>query len=44
MQRGGQVFFIHNLVSNINEVSEFIERLVPDAKIVIAMVKWMEKN
>ena len=35
MQRGGQVFFIHNLVSNINEVSEFIERLVPDAKIVI---------
>ena len=35
MQRGGQVFFIHNLVSNINEVFEFIERLVPDAKIVI---------
>ena len=35
MQRGGQVFFIHNLVSNISEVFEFIQRLVPDAKIVI---------
>ena len=35
MQRGGQVFFIHNLVSNISEVYEFIQRLVPDSKIVI---------
>ena len=35
MQRGGQVFFIHNLVNNISEVFEFIQRLVPDAKIVI---------
>jgi transcription-repair coupling factor (superfamily II helicase) len=36
MQRGGQVFFIHNLVNNISEVFDFIQRLVPDAKIVIA--------
>ena len=35
MQRGGQVFFIHNLVNNISEVFEFIQRLVPEAKIVI---------
>ena len=35
MQRGGQVFFIHNLVNNISEVFELIQRLVPDAKIVI---------
>ena len=35
MARNGQVFFIHNLVSNISEVFEFIQRLVPDAKIVI---------
>jgi len=35
MQRGGQIFFIHNLVSNISEISEFIQRLVPDAKVII---------
>jgi len=35
MQRGGQLFFIHNLVNNISEVFEFIQRLVPNAKIVI---------
>lgn len=35
IQRGGQVFFIHNRVENINEVAGMIQRLVPDAKIGI---------
>ena len=35
MQRGGQVFFIHNRIENINEVAGLLQRLVPDAKIGI---------
>jgi transcription-repair coupling factor (superfamily II helicase) len=33
IQRGGQVFFIHNRIQNIKEVAGLIQRLVPDAKI-----------
>ncbi|EGD34830.1 transcription-repair coupling factor [Capnocytophaga sp. oral taxon 338] len=35
LQRGGQVFFIHNRVENIKEVAGMIQRLVPDARIGI---------
>ncbi len=35
IQRGGQVFFIHNRIENIKEVAGMIQRLVPDAKIRI---------
>ena len=33
IQRGGQVFFIHNRVENITEVAGMLQRLVPDARI-----------
>ena len=35
IQRGGQVFFIHNRIENIKEVAGMLQRLVPDAKIGI---------
>ncbi|WGD36074.1 transcription-repair coupling factor [Olleya sp. YS] len=35
IERGGQVFFIHNRIENIREVAGLIQRLVPDAKIGI---------
>ena len=35
IQRGGQVYFVHNRVENIKEVAGMIQRLVPDAKIAI---------
>jgi transcription-repair coupling factor (superfamily II helicase) len=35
IQRGGQVFFVHNKIENIKEVAGMIQRLVPDAKIGI---------
>jgi transcription-repair coupling factor (superfamily II helicase) len=35
IQRGGQIFFIHNRIENIKEVTGMIQRLVPDAKIGI---------
>jgi len=35
LQRGGQIFFIHNRVENILEVAGMIQRLVPDARVTI---------
>lgn len=36
LQRGGQVFFIHNRVQNLPELAGMIQRLVPDARIAFA--------
>ena len=36
LKRGGQVFFVHNRVNDIESVANIILRLVPDAKIGIA--------
>ncbi len=35
IQRGGQIFFIHNKVNSIKEISGMIQRLVPEARICI---------
>ena len=35
LQRGGQVFFVHNRVENIMEIAGLIQRLVPDARIAV---------
>jgi len=35
LSRGGQVFFIHNRVENIQEVAGMIQRLLPEAKVGI---------
>ena len=36
ISRGGQTFFIHNRVQNIKEVAGLIQRLVPDARVLVA--------
>ncbi|XWN35631.1 MAG: transcription-repair coupling factor [Roseivirga sp.] len=36
LQRGGQVFFVHNRVGDIEEVANIIHRLVPDCRIGVA--------
>lgn len=36
LQRGGQVFFVHNRVKDIEQVANIIMKLVPDSKIVVA--------
>lgn len=33
LQRGGQVFFIHNRIESLKEIAGMLQRLVPDAKI-----------
>ena len=35
MSRNGQIFFVHNRIENIKEVSGLLQRLCPDAKIRI---------
>jgi len=35
IERGGQVFFIHNRVQSIAEIAGMISRLVPDAKVCV---------
>ena len=44
IQRGGQVFFVHNKIDNINEFGNWLENLIPDAKIKIAHSKIDGKN
>lgn len=33
IQRGGQIFFIHNRIENIKDIAGMLQRLIPDAKI-----------
>ncbi len=35
VQRGGQVYFVHNRVQNIDEVAGMIQRLCPDVRIAV---------
>ncbi len=35
LKRGGQVFFINNRIQNIQEIAGMIQRLVPQAKVVV---------
>jgi transcription-repair coupling factor (superfamily II helicase) len=36
LQRGGQVFFVHNYIHNIGVVYDHLTNLLPDARIVVA--------
>jgi transcription-repair coupling factor (superfamily II helicase) len=36
IQRGGQVFFVHNRVQNLREVAGMVQRLCPDARVGMA--------
>jgi transcription-repair coupling factor (superfamily II helicase) len=36
IERGGQVFFVHNRVQGIDRIADFIQNLVPEAKVGIA--------
>ncbi len=36
MKRGGQTFFIHNNIHSINRMADLVQKLVPEARIVVA--------
>jgi transcription-repair coupling factor (superfamily II helicase) len=44
LQRQGQVFFVHNRVESITTVGELIQRIVPQARVVIAHGQMGEKE
>jgi transcription-repair coupling factor (superfamily II helicase) len=44
MDRGGQVFFVHNRVESIYSMGNLLQRLVPDAKIVVGHGQMAEDS
>ncbi|MBW2243424.1 MAG: transcription-repair coupling factor [Deltaproteobacteria bacterium] len=44
VRRGGQVFFVHNRVRTIGALAEFLERLVPEVKILVAHGQMPERE
>lgn len=36
LERGGQIFFVHNVIHNIGVVHDHIKRLVPQARVAVA--------
>lgn len=44
LERGGQVFFVHNRVRTIEAVLERIERIVPEARIIVAHGQMPERQ
>ncbi|HEX7816715.1 transcription-repair coupling factor [Dyella sp.] len=44
LQRGGQVYFLHNEVSSIERTAREIEELIPDARIAIAHGQMPERD
>ncbi len=43
LHRGGQVFFVHNRIRDIEEMGEFIKGLIPDLRLAIAHGEMNER-
>ncbi|MBE3132498.1 MAG: DEAD/DEAH box helicase, partial [Acidobacteria bacterium] len=43
LERGGQVYFVHNRVESIYSIASLIARLVPDARLVVAHGQMSEE-
>ncbi len=44
LERGGQIFWVHNRVQGLERVAEFVKKLAPEAKIGMAHGQMTEKN
>ncbi len=44
VSRGGQVYFVHNRVENILEMKDYISKLVPELRIVVAHGQMNERD
>lgn len=44
MQRGGQIFFVHNRVQTIGAIHEMLARTVPEAKVLVAHGQMNESD
>jgi transcription-repair coupling factor (superfamily II helicase) len=44
LERGGQVFFVHNRVQSLPSVARFVQELVPDARVIAAHGQMKERE
>jgi len=44
IERGGQVFFMHNFIHNIGVVHEYLKKLIPDLRIAVAHGRMQGKQ
>ncbi len=44
LQRQGQIFFVHNRVESIDTVAELVQRIVPQARVIVAHGQMGEKE
>ena len=44
LDRGGQVFFVHNRVQNIDKMADYVQGLIPSARIAVAHGQMQEKE
>jgi len=44
LERGGQVFFVHNRVAGIDRIAQWLARLVPEARIAVAHGQMPERQ
>src|SRR5437763_905905 len=44
LERGGQVFFVHNRVQSLPSMARFVQELVPDARVIMAHGQMNERE
>src|SRR5438034_591349 len=44
LERGGQVFFVHNRVQSLPSVTRFVQELVPNARVIMAHGQMKERE
>jgi len=44
LERGGQIFFVHNFIRSIDQVTAYLKKLVPEAKIFFAHGQMRAKD
>jgi len=44
LQRGGQVFFLHNRVQTIDAIGDMLRRVVPEAKVIVGHGQMRERQ
>jgi len=43
-ERGGQVFFVHNRIQSLASMAAFVQKMVPDARVVMAHGQMRERD
>lgn len=44
LERGGQVYFVHNRVQSIDSIAELVRKLVPEARVIVGHGQMKEKD